>query len=198
MQPLKVGVTGGIGSGKTIIGRIFQVLGIPVFDADTEAKRLMVADEALVQAIKTEFGQKAYHEDGSLDRAYLAAQVFNDEAKLKKLNALVHPIVIQAGEEWAAKQDAPYTIKEAALLFESGSYKHNNYNVLITAPLELRIQRVMRRDGTTIEQVKARMERQWTDEQKKQLADFEVINDGIQALIPQVMNLHHFFCSQQA
>lgn len=197
MQPLKVGITGGIGSGKTIIGRIFRILGIPVFDADTEAKRLMVADVALVRAIQTEFGQKAYHEDGSLNRAYMAAEVFSDEAKLKKLNAFVHPVVIQAGEEWAAKQDAPYTVKEAALLFESGSYKHNDYNVLVTAPLALRIQRVMQRDGMTIEQVKARMERQWPDEQKKELADFEVINDGAQALIPQIMNLHHFFRLQQ-
>ena len=198
MRPLKVGITGGIGSGKTIIGKIFRVLGIPVFDADTEAKRLMTMNEALIHAIKVEFGQEAYHKDGLLNRAYMAGEVFNDETKLKKLNAMVHPIVIEAGEEWAAKQDAPYTIKEAALLFESGSYKHNNYNVLVTAPLELRIQRVMQRDDVTIEQVKARVERQWSDEQKKQLADFEITNDGKQALIPQVMNLHHFFSSQRS
>ncbi|WP_308378636.1 dephospho-CoA kinase [Parapedobacter tibetensis] len=194
---MKIGLTGGIGSGKTIISKIFSVLGIPIFDADTEAKRLMATDTTLMQAIQTEFGQAAYCENGSLDRSYMAAQVFGDESKLKKLNALVHPVVIQAGEEWAARQDAPYTIKEAALLFESGSYKHNNYNILVTAPMELRINRVIQRDGTTREQVKARMEQQWSDETKIQLADFELVNDGIQALIPQVLKLHHFFLSNQ-
>lgn len=198
MQPLKIGITGGIGSGKTIVGKIFSVLGIPIFDADTEAKRLMTTHTVLVHAIKEEFGPKAYHDDGSLNRAYMASEVFNDEVKLKRLNALVHPIVIQAGEDWATKQDTSYVIKEAALLFESGSYKHNDYNILVTAPLALRIQRVMQRDGMTPEQVEARVERQWTDEQKRQLADLEIINDGKLALIPQVMNLHHFFCAQRS
>ncbi len=195
MRPLKVGITGGIGSGKTVITRIFRVLGIPIFDADKEAKRLMVHHAGLKEAIQTTFGREAYHDDGTLNRVYLAARVFNDEQQLQQLNALVHPVVIQAGEEWASVQRAPYTIKEAALLFESGSYRLNDFNVLVTAPTELRIHRVMQRDGMTAAQVAARMERQWPDEQKKTLADFEIVNDNTQALIPQVLHLHHFFCS---
>ncbi|WP_257656640.1 dephospho-CoA kinase [Parapedobacter lycopersici] len=189
----KVGVTGGIGSGKTLICRIFGVLGIPVFDADREAKRLMTGDLGLVAAITDAFGDEAYSANGSLNRAYLAETVFNNEAARKRLNELVHPVVIRAGEEWAAAQHAPYTIKEAALLFESGSYKKNNYNILVTAPEDLRIQRVMERDGTTERQVRARMASQWPEEKKAAFADFIITNDGIQALIPQVRKLHDFF-----
>ncbi len=194
---VKIGVTGGIGSGKSVVCRIFTVLGVPVFDADTEAKRLMTGDTVLVDAIRAEFGDGAYHPDGTLNRAYMAAQVFNDEERLKKLNALVHPVVIQAGEEWAMRQKAPYTIKEAALLFESGSFKLNHYTILVSAPVRLRIERVMKRDGITSEQVTARMERQWSEEEKRQLADFIIVNDGVQALIPQVLELDKRFRSGQ-
>ncbi|MFC3196958.1 dephospho-CoA kinase [Parapedobacter deserti] len=197
MQPLKVGITGGIGSGKSVICRMFRVLGIPIFDADTEAKRLMVDDPQLVNAISTAFGTEAYRNDGSLDRAYLAAKVFGDEDQLSRLNALVHPVVIRAGEEWAARQQAPYTIKEAALLFESGSYKLNDYNVLVTAPVHLRMERVMQRDGVTAEQVETRMTRQWSDDKKERLADFSIVNDGRRAVIPQVLELDRFFRSQR-
>lgn len=190
---LKIGVTGGIGSGKSVVCRIFGVLGIPVFDADTEAKRLMRADAALASAIRAEFGAETYYEDGTLNRAYLADQVFNDEERLTKLNALVHPAVIRAGEEWARGQTAPYTIKEAALLFESGSFKLNHYTILVSAPVGIRIERVMKRDGITAKQVEARMERQWPEEEKRQLADFEIVNDGVQALIPQVLMLDKRF-----
>jgi len=197
MQPLKVGVTGGIGSGKSVICRIFHVLGIPVFDADAEAKRVMVTDDELVRAIQAEFGKEAYREDGALNRAYMAATVFADEGKLRKLNALVHPAVIRAGEEWAAAQRAPYTVKEAALLFESGSFRKNDYNILVTAPLAMRIARVMRRDNVTADQVQTRIVHQWTDEEKERLADFKVVNDGVQAIIPQVLELDRFFRSQR-
>ncbi|MGK6351228.1 dephospho-CoA kinase [Parapedobacter sp. DT-150] len=196
MRPLKVGITGGIGSGKSVVCQILKVLGIPVFDADQEARRLMIADTSLVQAVQAAFGEEAYQQDGSLDRAYLAARVFNDSDQLKRLNALVHPVVIQAGEEWADKQDAPYTVKEAALLFESGSYKLNAYTILVTAPEAIRVKRVMQRDGVTADQVKARMERQWSDDQKKHLADFIIVNDDAQALIPQVLELDRFFRTQ--
>lgn len=194
---LKVGVTGGIGSGKTLVCRIFKTLGIPVFDADTAAKRLMASDPALMRAIRNEFGAKAYSSDGSLNRAYLAQHVFSNETALTRLNALVHPAVIQAGEEWAARQRAPYTVKEAALLFETGSYKKNDYNILVTAPIPLKIRRVMERDGLTADQVRARMDKQWPDERKAALADFTVVNDGVQALIPQVLTLHRSFLAQQ-
>ncbi|GGG91557.1 dephospho-CoA kinase [Parapedobacter pyrenivorans] len=195
---LKVGITGGIGSGKSIICRIFGTLGIPVFDADIAARQLMTGNVRLVAAIKSEFGREAYHEDGTLNRAFLAAQVFGHEQRLKKLNSLVHPVVIQAGEEWASSQDAPYTIKEAALLFESGSFKLNHYNVLVTAPKSVRIDRVMARDGVTAEQVEARMKQQWPDERKKELADFMLVNDGVRAIIPQVLELDRFFRSKQS
>ncbi|SFC48262.1 dephospho-CoA kinase [Parapedobacter composti] len=197
MEPLKVGITGGIGSGKSVVCRIFGILGIPVFDADTEAKRLMVTDDGLVEAIQEAFGSEAYHRDGSLNRGYLAAKVFGDAAQLNRLNALVHPVVIQAGETWTISQKAPYTIKEAALMFESGSFKLNRYNILVTAPEEVRIARVMERDNITAEQVRARMARQWTDDAKMKLADFVIVNDGVRAIIPQVLALDRFFRSQR-
>lgn len=190
---LKIGITGGIGSGKSIICRIFNVLGIPVYDADSAAKDIMVSDKALIQAIKGTFGQEAYHEDGSLDREYLAKRVFHDEAELKKLNQLVHPVVIQAAEDWVKQQDSPYTLKEAALLFESGSYKKNDFNILVTAPVDIRVRRVMMRDKVSSEQVHARMANQLSDDEKYKLTDYVIINDGVTAVIPQVLRLHAEF-----
>lgn len=197
-MPIKVGVTGGIGSGKSIVCRIFNTLGIPVFDADTEAKRLMATDAGLVAAIRSEFGDEAYDADGSINRGYLASQVFSDGRRLETLNRLVHPVAIRAGEEWANRQDAPYSIKEAALLFESGSFKLNDYTILVTAPEAIRIERVVQRDGVTPEQVRARMQRQWSDDEKARLADFTIVNDGKQAIIPQVLELDRLFRSKQS
>ncbi len=198
MQSLKVGVTGGIGSGKSLICKIFKLLGVPVFDADSEAKRLMVADAGLVRAIRERFGERAYHDSGSLNTGYLAATVFSDPGRLKELNALVHPVVIQAGEDWAAIQDAPYSIKEAALLFESGSFKLNDYNILVKAPETIRVARVVARDGVPAEQVKARMERQWPDERKALLADFVIENDGVSPVIRQVLAYDRLFRAQRS
>ncbi len=197
MPSIKVGVTGGIGSGKSLICKIFRTLGIPVFDADREAKRLMTTDAGLIAAIRSEFGDEAYHEDGTLNRRYLASQVFNDTQRLAVLNGLVHPVAIRAGEEWANGQDAPYSVKEAALLFESGSFKLNDYTILVTAPEAIRIARVVQRDRVTAEEVRKRMQRQWPDEQKVGLADFTIVNDGKQAVIPQVLALNRFFHSKQ-
>ncbi|HLW50480.1 MAG TPA: dephospho-CoA kinase, partial [Sphingobacteriaceae bacterium] len=139
---LKVGITGGIGSGKTTICQTFKVLGVPVFDADQETKILMQTNPELIEGIKRLFGEQAYNEQGVLDRSYLANLVFKDESMLQKLNSLVHPVAIQAAVDWAESQDATYTLKEAALLFESGSYKHNDVNILVTAPEEVQIHRV--------------------------------------------------------
>lgn len=197
-MPIKVGVTGGIGSGKSLICKLFKILGIPVFDADSEAKRLMSTDAKLVAAIRSEFGDSAYRADGTVNREYLAAQVFNDTARLETLNALVHPAAIRAGEVWATNQTAPYCVKEAALLFESGSFRLNDYTVLVTAPEAIRIARVVQRDGVSAEQVRARMRRQWPDEEKARLADFTIVNDGKQAIIPQVLELDRFFRSKQS
>ncbi|UPZ34911.1 dephospho-CoA kinase [Sphingobacterium sp. PCS056] len=189
---IKVGIAGGIGSGKTIVCDIFKVLGVPIYNADLEAKLIMNKSDQVRQAIIATFGDQTY-QNGILNREFLAAQVFNDADQLAKLNAIVHPAVIQAAEDWADAQTASYSLKEASILFESGSYKKLDYTILVTAPVEIRIARVMARDQVTREQVLARMNNQLPDEEKAKLADFVIINDGIEALIPQVMALHHRF-----
>lgn len=187
---LRVGITGGIGAGKSIVCRLFQVLGIPVYDADREAKNIMVEDEAVIASLKNAFGEKVYQASGELDRAYLAEMVFNDKDKLDELNSIVHPAVIRAGETWADAQEGAYSLKEAALLFESGSYKKLDFTIMVTADEAIRIERVMERDQVTEQQVRARMEKQWPDSQKIVLADAIIINDGTESLISQVMTLH--------
>ena len=196
-MPVKVGITGGIGSGKSTVCKVFRALGVPVFDADSEAKRLMTADADLAAAIRSAFGDGAYRSDGTLDRAYLAGRVFSDEKQLAVLNGLVHPVVIRAGEAWANSQHTPYNLKEAALLFESGSYRQSDYTILVTAPEATRIGRVVQRDGVTPDQVRARMAKQWTDGDKMPLADFVIVNDGKQAIIPQVLELDKLFRTKQ-
>lgn len=190
---LKIGVTGGIGSGKTTVCKIFAVLGIPVYYADEQAKALMELDAGLVQDIKAVFGNEAYDASGKLDRAYLAGRVFNNAAELQKLNSLVHPVVIRSGHEWANRQTAPYTLKEAALLFESGSYKQHDFNILVFAPEEERISRVMLRDQVTRAQVQARISKQMPESEKEVLADFQIDNSANTPLIPQVLRLHAHF-----
>ena len=188
-----IGITGGIGTGKTTVCKIFEILGIPVFYADQAAKQVMHEDELLVEEIKSAFGASAYSRAGELDRKYLAGIVFNDEFQLERLNSLVHPAVFRAYDKWKGVQKASYVIKEAALLFESGSYKESDYNVVVTSPLELRIKRIMKRDGISVEQVKARMSKQMSEEEKVKLADFIVKNDESELLIPQVLDLHQTF-----
>ena len=193
---LKIGITGGIGSGKTTICKIFEVLGIPVFYADTVAKTIMNTDEELKQDVISLFGIEAYAE-GALNRKYIADIVFNNEQQLQRLNAAVHPAVFRAFEKWQASQkNAPYVIKEAAVLFESGSYKMCDYSIQVSSPLELRLKRVMRRDVISQEQFLSRANKQLSDEEKEKLADFILINDESQLLIPQVLQLHHFFLSK--
>lgn len=189
---LKIGITGGIGSGKTFICRLFQMLGAPVYNADEEAKKLMNTDSRIREKLVAQFGQAVY-KDGQLDRAFLARVVFSDAQKLQILNSIVHPIVIQEAKDWAARQKTRYSLKEAALLFESGSYKELDYTILVTAPLDLRVQRVMHRDGMTEQQVRERISKQLSDEEKLQLADFVIVNDGITPLLPQVWTLHQKF-----
>ncbi|MGJ1269692.1 dephospho-CoA kinase [Sphingobacterium spiritivorum] len=190
---LNIGITGGIGAGKSIICNIFKVLGIPVYNADQEAKDIMIKSEKVRTALTETFGKETYFEDGSLNRAFLSSKVFGDEAQLKLLNGIVHPAVIRAGEEWAQKQTAAYSLKEAALLFETGSYRQLDYTILVTAPEEVRIARVVARDHTEAEKVRDRISKQMSDKEKSELADFIVINDGIQPLLPQVLHLHQQF-----
>lgn len=186
---LKLGITGGIGSGKSTVAKAFEVLGIPVYYADEAAKRLMNEHEGLKEKIKQLVGEAAY-DSGKLNRKYMAGIVFNDPGKLAALNAIVHPATVHDAADWMNKQTSPYTLKEAALIFESGSQEHLDYVIGVTAPAPLRIQRTMQRDGITREEVIARMDKQLDETIKMKLCDFIIINDEQQLLLPQVIALH--------
>ncbi len=195
---LKIGITGNIGSGKTTVSKLFELMGIPVFYADNAAKILMVTDEELIAGVKQTFGDESYLDDKTLNRKYIADIVFNDETQLAKLNALVHPAVFRAFDNWAkeeVKDEVPYVLKEAAVLFESGSYKFCDKTIMVTAPLELRVKRVMHRDNITRQEVLNREARQFTEEQKMQMADYVIKNDESELVIPQVLKLHQEFIS---
>jgi dephospho-CoA kinase len=191
----KVGITGGIGSGKTTVCKVFEVLGIPVFYADTEAKNIMIQDPLLIEGVKAAFGKESYFEDGKLNNKHIASIVFNNEAELSKLNALVHPAVFRAFDTWETMIDkeVPYTLKEAALLFESGSYKMCDTTILVIAPLEVKLSRVTQRDQVTAEQVKARMDKQLSDEEKSKLTNHFIMNNESRSIIEQVLTLHKQF-----
>jgi dephospho-CoA kinase len=185
----KIGLTGGIGSGKTTVAKVFETLGIPIYYADATAKELMNKDEVLKQQIIQHFGEQAY-ENNVLNRKYLAQQVFNNPTQLELLNSLVHPATIQAANHWFTMQTAPYCIKEAALIFESGSQKDLDFVIGVYAPTPLRIQRVMKRDNITREEVQQRMDKQINETVKMRLCDFVITNDEQNLVIPQVMALH--------
>jgi dephospho-CoA kinase len=189
----KVGLTGGIGSGKSTIAAIFQVLGIPVSFADQEAKRVMNEDRELRAAIIEKFGDETYA-GGVLNRKYLAGQVFNDPAKLEVLNSLVHPATIREGQKWmqGLGDRYPYAIREAAILFETSSAAHLDFIIGVYAPATLRIHRTMQRDNLTREEVLQRMKNQIDEEIKMRLCDAVVINDETHqhAVLPQVLELH--------
>lgn len=188
---LRVGITGGIGSGKTTVCKIFSALDIPIYYADDRAKTLMVNDEDLKAKLIDVFGKETYHTSGELNRAHLAGIVFKDEAALKKLNALVHPAVKKDGLEWEKTHtEVPYTLREAALIYESGIDKTLDNVIVVTAPEELRIQRVMRRDGVDEAAVRNRIDKQWPEEDKVKRADFVIHNDGEHSLIKQILEIH--------
>jgi dephospho-CoA kinase len=186
---LKVGLTGGIGSGKTTVAQIFEVLGIPVYYADQAAKELMNRDPNLKKKLLTSFGPEVYKE-GMLDRAYLSELVFADEEKLALLNSIVHPATMQDAERWMQNQNAVYAIKEAALIFEAGLESYFDYVIGVTAPELLRLDRVMKRDQTGSENVLQRMAQQLDEKEKINRCDFVIMNDGIQAVLPQVLAIH--------
>ena len=186
---IKVGLTGGIGCGKSTVAGIFKVLGIPVFDADAATKNIMATDRVLQQQLMAVFGPEIFA-GGVLDRKLLASIVFPDPFKLEQLNALVHPAAIAAADQWMQQQSAPYAIKEAALFFEAGSAGDIDYMIGVTAPKALRIKRVMDRDGVGRQEVLTRMSRQIEDDIKMRLCDFVVVNDEQQLLIPQVLAIH--------
>ena len=188
MRALQVGITGGIGAGKSIISKIFSLLNIPVYDADSQAKWLMVNDKNLVERIVKLFGPDSYHPNGALNREYLARVAFSAEENTKKLNAIVHPAVRNHYNSWVLSQKAaPYILKEAALLFESQSYKQLDKVITVFAPEEVRIKRVSNRDAhRSSEQIAKIIESQMSDERKVELADFVIYNDDVQLVIPQV------------
>ncbi len=189
---LRIGLTGGIGSGKSTAAKIFETLGIPVYYADDASKRLMNKNEELKAAIQKQFGKEIYT-DGKLNRKLLSSFVFNNPEKLALLNSIVHPATIKDAEDWMQKQTAPYAIKEAALIFESGSQEHLDKVIGVYAPVAVRISRVMQRDNVSREEVISRMNRQINEDIKMRLCNYVVINDEQQLLIPQVLKLDATF-----
>lgn len=188
-MPLRIGLTGGIGSGKSTVARIFEVLGIPVYYADAAAKRIMNEDEMLKEQIIRHFGKEAY-QNGLLDSKYVGKIVFDNREKLELLNSLVHPATIRDSERWMKLQTTPYAVKEAALIFESDSQQYLDYVIGVSAPEPLRIHRTMQRDHITREAVLARMGKQIQEVIKMRLSDFIIYNDEQQLVIPQVLSLH--------
>lgn len=186
---LKVGITGGIGSGKTTVCEIFSSLGIPVFNADAETKQLYTNSKELRHQLVASFGKDVFLNSGAINKAFLSEKLKFDEGR-KALNATVHPYVFERFKQWSEEQNSPYVIKEAAILFESEADKTVNKSILVTAPMDIRIDRVKRRDGRTVEEIQSIMASQWTDSRLSDLVDFVVINDGNRSLIEQVRDLH--------
>lgn len=192
---LKIGITGGMGSGKTTVCKVFEQLGIPVYYADAQAKLLMAQDKELIAGIKQQFGEESYLLDGSLNRSFIAQKAFSDATQTAKLNALVHPAVYNDFERWAQGWEGkkPYVLKEAALMFESESYKQCDYIILVVAKQHLKMSRIKMRDGLDESQILARMDKQWTDAQKLELADFILYNEEDKSVIEQVLAFHTQF-----
>tara|TARA_R110000737_G_scaffold22165_1_gene40751 strand:+ start:251 stop:838 length:588 start_codon:yes stop_codon:yes gene_type:complete len=187
---ISVGVTGGIGSGKTTVCKIFEQLDIPIYYADSEAKRLMTFDKELKSQIKSLLGKEAYHRNGRLNREYVASIVFSNKDKLTQLNHIVHPVVRKDAINWSSSQKSKYTLQEAALLVENGSYKQLDYLIVVTAPVEMRIKRVLKRDKSNFDQVKRRIDNQLPEKEKKKVADFIIDNSGQASLIHQILKIH--------
>lgn len=186
---LKIGITGGIGSGKSTVAKIFEVLGIPVYYADDEARRIMNEDEHLREQIIQHFGPETYT-NGVLNRKLLASLVFDNPGRLERLNSLVHPVTIRDSDRWMQQQTTPYALKEAALIFESGAASQLDYVIGVAAPDALRIHRTMQRDHITRDEVLARMRKQIKQVIKMRLCDFVIVNDEQKPVLPQVLALH--------
>ena len=188
---LKVGITGGIGSGKTTVCQIFATLGIPIYYADTRAKELMISDSDVIHQIKELFGASAYDENGLLNRKHIAKKAFTNKDLLQQLNAIVHPAVFQDTLVWyQTHHEKPYSLYEAAIMFESGSYKLLDKVITVFAPIEDRIERTMKRDNITRKEVLERIDKQLSEEEKIKRADFVIYNDHSQPLIEQVLTIH--------
>ena len=187
-----VGITGGIGTGKSTIAKVFATLGVPIYDADSAAKKIMQTNSAVITNIKKHFGEAAYI-NGEVNRKYIANIVFANKEKLQLLNSIVHPYSIADAAAWAAIQNAAYSIKEAALLFESEAFHYVDYSIGVAAPMALRLQRIMLRDAITKEAAIARMDKQMDENIKLKLCDYIITNNEASLIIPQVLHLHHTF-----
>lgn len=186
---LKIGITGGIGSGKTTVCRLFSLLCIPDFNADEESKKILDTDNDVITRVKKLLGD--VYENGIADRKKIALIVFSDKQKLEKLNAILHPAVIHAFEEWAAQQkNVPYVLKEAALIFEASSHTGLDKIIVVTAPEGQRLKRIMSRDKSSEQAVRSRMQHQLSEDEKISRADFVIVNDGKHSLIEQVLEIH--------
>lgn len=189
---LKIGITGGIGSGKTTVAKLFEQLGIPVYYADVRGKALASEDPEVASQIREVFGEEAYV-NGSLDHKFIASIVFNEKEKLQALNSIVHPAAQRDWEKWVKEQNTPYVLREVAILFEVGAEKGLDYVIGVSAPEEVRIERVMKRNSFTREQVIERIRNQMPDEEKMSRCDFVIDNDGTLPLEPQVLELDKKF-----
>jgi len=187
---IKLGVTGGIGSGKTSVCRVFDALGVPVFSADREAREIMENDIAIISGINSVAGKDLYT-NGRLNRMELAAIIFNDNVLLKKVNSLVHPVVFDHFGIWVLEQTAPYVIMEAAILFESGASKIVDKVATVVAPVEQKVERIIRRNELSREQVLERMRNQMDDEARIKLSDYVIHNSENDMIIPAILNIHN-------
>ncbi len=185
-----IGLTGGIGSGKSTVRRVFASMGIPTYDADGEAKKIMISDEALIAGIKELLGNESYTNTGELNKGYISKQIFNNKNLLEKMNALVHPVVKAHFRRWANLQDAPYVIKEVAILYEAGFDKETDSVIAVSAPEDVRIARVCKRDNTNPEAVRARIRNQMSEAEKIKRSEYHIINDGKTAILPQILEIH--------
>lgn len=189
----KVGLTGGIGSGKSKVAEFLRDREVAIYDSDSRAKELMMSNEALREALIAEFGQECYTADG-INRAWLAQRVFNNEAELAKLNAIVHPAVMRDFAEWAEVQEGNYVVLESAILLEAGLESHVDVVVAVMAPKELRLERAMLRDGAKREQIEERMRNQMSDEERTDRAKYAIVNIDLEELEEDVEQLHRRLC----
>ena len=184
-----VGITGGIGSGKTFVCQVLETMGYPVFYSDKEAKKIIVSNKIVKKSIIDLFGKEAYTDSGKINTSFLSKQIFNDKTLLNKMNGIVHPAVRLAFKEWATGQKSKIVFNEAAIIFETGIYKNYKHVVLVTAPKDLKIKRITKRDQSTIEQIENRMKNQWTDQKKAEFTNLTINNYEQSMLIPQIVDV---------